>query len=174
MKTEEKSIIINTDVKMKKKVNSRFPDSREKLTTEEIFPQSEEIVLTEILFSESGKMVVKKIYLPDSIGDDARIQILSKDNFGVRATQLQYDNEFMVIEKIIAEGFEETVILEVLITESGKVVVRRFHYPQSEEKVLIDILYPNNRVKVKTNILFSFPTTIETKKVYFLGSENEF
>ena len=117
---------------MKKRENAAITVNEEKLSTEENFPQSEELVMTEILFSESGKTVVKKIILPDSIGDDMEIKILSKDNFGVRATLLQNGKEFMVTEKIIAEVFEETVILEVLITESGKVVVRRFHYPQSE------------------------------------------
>ena len=152
---------------MKKKQNSELLSNREKLRTEENFPQSEEIVMTEILFSESGKTAVKKTILPGSIGDDVTIETFPGSDICVTSEFLSYGSETMVVSKIISQGIKENVILEILITESGKIVARRFHYPKSEDKVSIEILYPKSQVKVKTNFLFSFPKTIETKKVYF-------
>ena len=152
---------------MKKTQNSELPNNGEKLHSRTIIPQSEEIVMTEILFSDSGNTVVRKTLLPDSIADDVTIETFPGPEINVTSEFLTYGSETMVVSKIISQGIKENVILEILITESGKIVARRFHYPKSEDKVSIEILYPKSQVKVKTNFLFSFPKTIETKKVYF-------
>jgi hypothetical protein len=154
-----------------RKKESILPSSKEeKLTFENSFPRTGELVMTEILFSNKANFAVKQVILPGSTNGEVAIRTFSDPGVTIVPSFLSLKSESIVFNKIFSNGVEEKVIVEILVTETGKVIMRKLIYPQAGEKVLVKTIYPNTKLEVKTNVLFSSSGIVETKRIYFPSS----
>jgi hypothetical protein len=153
---------------MKKANSSKFPEYGENNFTSYFIPPSEEKVVTEILFPISGNIVMKRINFSNSNNDPAIVI----ENLGVKVKTsflLYHDSNLVAVSKILRNGADEKVISQVLITESGRIVFLIIDYSIAGETSL-KILYPKNKVKIKSEIKFLSSGTVETKTVYYSES----
>lgn len=151
--------------------DSTFTQNRENLNADQYFPPSEEKVVTEILFPQSGNIVIRKIIFPISSMDDPKV-IVENPDICIEPSMLFYDSKKIVVSKILYDGKEEKVLFEILITESGKIVMRGIDYLKPNGNETMNIFYPGSNVVVKTDVLFSSGQMIETKRILFPASQN--
>lgn len=153
---------------MKKTQNSELPNNGEYSKADKYFPSIEERVVAEILIPTSWSIILKQIIFPTSAEENPVINILPEGK-KVIPSILSGESKQYLVNKIFYDGKEEKIELEILITETGKVVMRGINYLNNGE-VTMDILYPYAKVDIRTVILFSSLEMIETKRILFPAS----
>jgi hypothetical protein len=153
---------------MEKTQKSELLDNGEYSKADNYFPFIEERVVAEILIPTSWNIILKQIIFPTSAEENPVINILPEGK-KVIPSILSGESKQYLVNKIIYDGKEEKIELEILITETGKIVMRGINYLNNGE-VTMDILYPYAKVNIKTNIIFSSMKMFETKRILFPDS----
>lgn len=146
--------------------STKIPVNREDLYPDQFFAQFDERVVTEILFPQSLSIVMKKIMFHKSGMVEPKV-IIENDGKSVEPSLISFGSKKIAVSKILCAGKEEKVLLEILITESGKILMRRFDYSDTGDFSMEIIYPPDVKAEVKSTIFLSSSGIIETKKIYF-------
>ena len=109
------------------------------------------------------KIFLKRIFFPDSVDSDPSVTLYG----GKCEPTIQYfESHGVIVSKIVCDGKEEKVLIDILITKSGKVVTRKFSYPVND-KVIVETFPFKSDIHVISKIVFSSYSMTETKKILF-------
>lgn len=183
MKKKEKRIIPENQERIKAENNglkkqkekatrsTKIPVNRENLLIADNLPSYEEKVVTEILFPLSGNLVIKKIIFPNSRLKDPIILVDNTD-IEIDPSLLTFDHKKIAVSTIRNKGKEDRVLFEILITETGKIVMRGNNFLSLTYPEEMIEFYPRSEVIVKSDIILSSGKVTETKRILFLNECN--
>lgn len=126
---------------MKKSENSNFSENREYLRMDSFISPSEKNVVTKILFPGSNGIVRMKVTFPDSIDDSPNV-IVENAILILEPNFYFFESQGIIAGIILRDGMEETVLLYMMVTASGKLILQRINCPKDTGEVSMEILYP--------------------------------